>query len=334
MQFLADTAREESEDSWQQQLIRLKPPSTLGIDANEDVIQLFDRLDNLSHQCSGYHGSVMPCIEDRPLWWRVLQWLKMILLKMASSYHARPMLLVVIPLLLGLCLGYVLGRKSQKQQYKRRNIATNLKNWISLLAFYVGGFVADKTPLEKSQPETRFPEAKPMAKTGSPSKSSNKDSAVSQPTMVSENRENRVRTDLTSEAGTLSESGIDKSHVPRHVAVIMDGNRRFGNEKYGNASQGHWDGSSKLVEFAKWCIAEHISVLTVYAFSTENWNRDPAEVSSLMAIFAKYADELRVEALKRDIKILVLSTDSRRVSGRVGRLTLSTGSSDQCFFPF
>lgn len=68
------------------------------------------------------------------------------------------------------------------------------------------------------------------------------------------------------------------------------------------------------MDFAKWCIAEGIEVLSVYAFSTENWNRDPAEVASLMAIFAKYCDELRVEALERNIRIHVLSTDIERVS--------------------
>ena len=105
-----------------------------------------------------------------------------------------------------------------------------------------------------------------------------------------------------------------KSNTLNHLGIIMDGNRRYGKMKYGNASQGHWDGSSKLVEFAKWCIAENISFLTVYAFSTENWNRDPAEVSALMAIFSKYCDELREEALQRNIKVLVLSTESQKVS--------------------
>lgn len=94
----------------------------------------------------------------------------------------------------------------------------------------------------------------------------------------------------------------------------MDGNRRYGRAKYGDVSRGHWDGSSKLVEFAKWCVAEEISVLTVYAFSTENWNREPSEIRALMTIFSEYCDELRVEALKRNIRIHVLSTDTSRVS--------------------
>jgi Putative undecaprenyl diphosphate synthase len=126
-------------------------------------------------------------------------------------------------------------------------------------------------------------------------------------------REDVTRMHLQSNQGEAPESGISQSKVPRHVAVIMDGNRRYGKSHYGSASRGHWEGSSKLVEFAKWCLAEKIQVLTVFAFSSENWNRDPAEVASLMQIFAKYCDELREEAIKRDIKILALSTDEEKV---------------------
>ena len=68
------------------------------------------------------------------------------------------------------------------------------------------------------------------------------------------------------------------------------------------------------MDFAKWCIAEGVQYLSVYAFSTENWQRDPMEVASLMALFCKYCDELRIEAIQRNIRIIVLSTDTERVS--------------------
>ena len=93
----------------------------------------------------------------------------------------------------------------------------------------------------------------------------------------------------------------------------MDGNRRYGQSKYGSALRGHWDGSKTLVDFAKWCMAEGIQVLTVYAFSTENWNRSASEISSLMKIFCKYCDELRVEALEKGIQLRVLSTDTEKI---------------------
>ena len=51
-----------------------------------------------------------------------------------------------------------------------------------------------------------------------------------------------------------------------------------------------------------------VEMLTVYAFSTENWNRDPYEVTTLMTIFSKYADSFKTEALSRNVRVRVLST--------------------------
>jgi undecaprenyl diphosphate synthase len=93
----------------------------------------------------------------------------------------------------------------------------------------------------------------------------------------------------------------------------MDGNRRYGKEKYGNSTRGHLDGSRKLIEFAQWCFVEGIEILTVYAFSTENWNRDAEEVSALMSIFCKYCDEIRTEAIEKGIRIHVLTTEGEKI---------------------
>ena len=112
---------------------------------------------------------------------------------------------------------------------------------------------------------------------------------------------------------TKRESGVPLECIPRHVAVIMDGNRRYGKMKYGSATRGHWDGGKKVIEFWKWCNDEGIQTLTVYAFSTENWNRDAEEVSALMSIFCKYCDEIREEAIKDGLRVRVLTTDGERI---------------------
>jgi undecaprenyl diphosphate synthase len=132
-----------------------------------------------------------------------------------------------------------------------------------------------------------------------------------------EEREDQVRTALRSDCESRCESGVDAQQVPRHVAVIMDGNRRYGQAVYGKATAGHWDGSRKVLEFAKWCMAEHVQVLTVYAFSTENWKRDPAEVATLMALFIQYCEELRVESLRKNIRVRVLSTETTLIPSAV-----------------
>jgi hypothetical protein len=62
------------------------------------------------------------------------------------------------------------------------------------------------------------------------------------------------------------------------------------------------------VDFIQWCKEDGVQVLTAYAFSTENWSRDPVEVQTLMAIFAQYAERLRTEALTHNVKVNILST--------------------------
>ena len=97
---------------------------------------------------------------------------------------------------------------------------------------------------------------------------------------------------VAAEAGTV----YDGHTAARHVAIIMDGNRRYGRVKYRNELRGHWDGGEKLVDTVRWCMEAGVGALTVYAFSTENWNREQREVDLLMATFCKYAERCEAEA--------------------------------------
>ena len=139
---------------------------------------------------------------------------------------------------------------------------------------------------------------------------------VSQSNNTIAKREGTLRMELKRTDDDISkrQSTVPIKQLPKHIAVIMDGNRRYGLEKYNDKSRGHWDGSSKLIEFAKWCLAEQIPILTVYAFSTENWNRSKSEIDTLMEIFITHCDELRIESQNRGIRVLVLSTDTSKVS--------------------
>ena len=329
---------------------------------NEEAIELFGPIDNSSQQCSGWYtnnGDCVPCPDDKPLWWLVLRWLKMMLLKIARSYHAKPLLLMVAPLCAGLLIGYWLGvrraprTRTGTQQLAPKTVPTSffrlyrtgssIRHSLLTICFKVIAYLSEDmsppTGHKEEKPENRLEARDNDTQIGkSADKMTNAVASSLLPRTVAddplESREDYVRTDMKSDNGCIKESGVEKSQVPQHIAVIMDGNRRYGMQRYGSASRGHWDGSSKLVEFAKWCIAEEISVLTVYAFSTENWNRDASEVASLMTIFAKYCDELRVEALKRNIKILVLATDMSRVSTTSStknrRIAVPRGLQDYC----
>jgi len=96
--------------------------------------------------------------------------------------------------------------------------------------------------------------------------------------------------------------------VPRHIAVIMDGNRRYGRKTHGDPLRGHWVGGQTLVDFVQWCMEDGVEILTVYAFSSENWNRDAIEIDTLMSIFSKYSDTLLKEATEKNVKVKILST--------------------------
>ena len=80
---------------------------------------------------------------------------------------------------------------------------------------------------------------------------------------------------------------IKKRTVPNHVAIIMDGNRRFAESAGLNPSFGHHFGTEKVKDTLDWCVELGIKNLTLYAFSTENFNRNKNEVKDLMDLFHK-----------------------------------------------
>ncbi|MGA1866656.1 MAG: polyprenyl diphosphate synthase [Thermoplasmatota archaeon] len=96
--------------------------------------------------------------------------------------------------------------------------------------------------------------------------------------------------------------------VPKHVAIIMDGNRRFAWQEGKPPLEGHLAGRDKLEDVLEWCVDLGINILTVYAFSTENFKRSKEEVESLMTMFEenflKIARDDRVH--KNRIRVTVL----------------------------
>jgi undecaprenyl diphosphate synthase len=78
---------------------------------------------------------------------------------------------------------------------------------------------------------------------------------------------------------------MDKEKLPRHVAIIMDGNGRWAKARNLPRTQGHLEGVKRVEEVIRSARALNIECLTIYAFSTENWTRPPDEVSMLMRTF-------------------------------------------------
>jgi len=78
---------------------------------------------------------------------------------------------------------------------------------------------------------------------------------------------------------------VSPQHMPQHVAVVMDGNGRWANKRHLPRAAGHKAGVNATRQIVENCVKNKIEALTIFAFSSENWNRPETEVSSLMSLF-------------------------------------------------
>lgn len=111
----------------------------------------------------------------------------------------------------------------------------------------------------------------------------------------------------------------DTAAVPRHVAVIMDGNGRWAKKRFMPRVAGHVKGVELVREMVRACLERGISYLTLFAFSSENWRRPQDEVSLLMQLFVK-ALEQEVEKLDRNGVRLRIIGDLARFDSRLQQL--------------
>ncbi|MCB1109828.1 MAG: di-trans,poly-cis-decaprenylcistransferase [Chlamydiia bacterium] len=98
-------------------------------------------------------------------------------------------------------------------------------------------------------------------------------------------------------------SCIDPRSVPQHVAIIMDGNRRWARKQGKPAEMGHWFGAEQLDLIVRAASELGIKTLTAYSFSTENWGRAPHEVEVLMQLLEAYLVNKREELVKEGVRL-------------------------------
>ena len=96
------------------------------------------------------------------------------------------------------------------------------------------------------------------------------------------------------------------NNPPNHVAIIMDGNRRWAKQKDLDAVKGHEAGIKTLVSVAKAASDLKVKFLTLFSFSKENWNRPLTEVSQLMILMKTFSGEYLKDINKHNIKIKVI----------------------------
>ncbi len=133
--------------------------------------------------------------------------------------------------------------------------------------------------------------------------------------------------------------------IPKHIAIIMDGNGRWAKKRGMPRSFGHSAGAKKFKEIARYCNKIGVKYLTVYAFSTENWKRPKAEVDGIMNLLRDYlsnsanfkGENIKLQfigdlsALPKDINDLIKTAcqDSENATGMTACLAVNYGGRDE-----
>ena len=99
---------------------------------------------------------------------------------------------------------------------------------------------------------------------------------------------------------------FNKENMPKHIAIIMDGNRRWARAQGKSASYGHKQGAKTLEKIVRYANKIGLEYITVYAFSTENWKRAEEEVNALMMLLQSYLDDYTKRADSENIRVKIL----------------------------
>lgn len=102
---------------------------------------------------------------------------------------------------------------------------------------------------------------------------------------------------------TEEELSLKKGPIPQHIAIIMDGNRRWAQKQGLPKLMGHWEGAEVLTDIVKGAAELGVKTLTVFCFSTENWTRSETEVNSLMDILEVYLAQKQDLMIRRGVKL-------------------------------
>ena len=105
--------------------------------------------------------------------------------------------------------------------------------------------------------------------------------------------------------------GLDENRLPRHLAIIMDGNGRWAKKRLWNRLRGHKAGADVVDLITTLCREIGIKYLTLYAFSTENWNRPEGEVEGLMELFKEYLVSKKNLLIDKNIRLNIIGNKEK-----------------------
>ncbi|MGI5824316.1 MAG: polyprenyl diphosphate synthase, partial [Bacillota bacterium] len=104
----------------------------------------------------------------------------------------------------------------------------------------------------------------------------------------------------------LAEYPIDFDNIPKHIAIVMDGNGRWAKSKGFPRSIGHRNGVMSVDKVVEACKEIGVQYLSVYAFSTENWKRPENEVNTLMQLLVEFANSKLEKICRNNVRVIIL----------------------------
>lgn len=122
---------------------------------------------------------------------------------------------------------------------------------------------------------------------------------------------------------STSDINLDPEFLPKHVAIIMDGNGRWAKKRLLNRIKGHQKGTEVVRSIVKACREIEIPILTLYAFSTENWKRPKTEVTALMTILKRFLVTEQEEMMENNISLNAIG-QIERLPGEVQDILRNT----------
>ena len=118
---------------------------------------------------------------------------------------------------------------------------------------------------------------------------------------------------------------VDMSRLPRHIAIIMDGNGRWAKKRGLPRTAGHKAGAETFRDIATYCRELGVEYLTVYAFSTENWKRPKDEVDTIMGLLEQYLQEA-IDTMERNHIRLKIWGDTAALSPKLQQMVAQTNT--------
>jgi undecaprenyl diphosphate synthase len=100
--------------------------------------------------------------------------------------------------------------------------------------------------------------------------------------------------------------GEANNNAPKHIAIMMDGNGRWAKRRFMPRKMGHLEGSKRIEGICESSYKLGIKYLTIYAFSTENWNRPEDEVNGIMNLFRKYLIDKKNKCVQNNMRVRVI----------------------------